>query len=378
MKSPRLYIYIFFAGALALLGSGLWGMMSTQADETPAGERALPVAAIKISVQDSYTQTRSFTGRIAARRTADLSFENPGLIAGILVEEGATVRAGQTLARLDTDRLEARLAELQANLAESQANLELANRTLARQRELNEAGHVSDQRLDEAIANRATLQASVARVEASIATIKVDLENARLIAPFDGTIDRRLLDEGAVVNAGTPVLSILEDRAMEVSVGMPISFARKLANGEPFRLMTEDDRPLNGSVKTVTPAIRGQTRTALATFTLAEATDLADGELISVILADEVRETGFWVPVRAMTADVRGLWRLYRVVEDDQGIQHVAFENVQILYAEDDRAFVTGTVPDGSLIIEGGLARVVPGKVIEVVKVGGRQIAAAN
>lgn len=345
--------------------------------ELPDTEHAMPVSVLKVHIQDSYTALRGFTGRAVARRSADLGFESGGKLADVRVDAGDRVAEGEQLASLDTQRLEARRRELRAELAEAQANLELARKTRKRSAELFERGHLPEQRLDEAVAEQDAAQARLERVRAALNSIAVDLDKAVLTAPFGGVIERRLADEGTVLATGTPVLRLIESDALEAEVGLPLAFAETMRAGDAVPLKTQGGDLVFARVKAKVPAVRGETRTALVTLTIdgeAQAA-IADGALVTAELSETVDTSGFWLPLRALTADVRGLWRVYKVVEGKDGANRVVFENVQILHSEGDRAFVSGTVKDGDLVIEGGVARVVPGKRVEIVRMDGRQVA---
>ncbi len=370
---------VLLLGMLAIFGfAGLRGRGSDAA--AGDGDRALPVSALRVELAHSYEMLRGFTGRVISRRRSELGFELSGQVATVLADDGDHVVAGEVLARLDTARLDARRRELVAQLAEAEARRALAEKTRARNETLFRQGHVTAQRLDEAVAQATAATAKVAAIKAAIAVLDVDLAKAELRAPFDGTIERRLIDEGTVVAAGTPVLRLVEAQSLEAEVGLPLRFAQSLAPGDHVPLATVDNDILFARVKGIVPVVRGETRTALVTLRLvgSAAAGISDGSLVTVEMRDRIEADGFWLPVRALTADVRGLWRVYKISRAPDGSQRVVFENVQILYSEDARAFVSGTVKDGDLLIDGGVARVTPGKKVEVVKINGTPVAMAR
>lgn len=341
-------------------------------DGPQAGEEALPVAVHTVRLQDHYEVKRAFTGRVTARRTADLGFDRGGIVADVRVDDGNRATKGTVLAKMDTDRLVAERTRLQAERAEVEANLKLARRTRERTRELVREGHQSEQRLDEDDAQVDRLVASLARVDAAIAANEVELDKALLIAPFDGMVQQRLIDEGTAVAAGQPVLQFLETGTLEARVGLPYDFGRRIEEGAPFRIIGPHDEPMPAKLVTITPGIRGETRTVLATVSLGarQALRVTDGALITLVMADRIEQTGFWTPVRSLSADIRGLWRIYKLVPDEATPSgyRVAFEHVQLVYAEDDRAFVTGSVSNGDMIIAEGPDRVAPGKLVRPVQ----------
>lgn len=336
----------------------------------------LPVSVMPVRMQDSYEVDRRFTGRIVARRRTDLAFEFAGKVVRLPVDTGDRVAAGDVLAVQDTDRLMARLAELEAQLAEAAADVTLAQRNLERNRTLFAQGHVSEQRLDDARAEADAAAARRDRLRASIRLLRVDMDKADLHAPYDGIVERRLIDEGAVVAAGTPAFRFIEAGQMEAEIGIPARFTTRLRPGERVRVLVGDPIPRAARVKAIVPAIRGETRTATLTLDLLpddERSSPPDGTLVTLLLNERIETPGAWLPIRALTADVRGLWRVYKLVESDDGGMRVAFGNVQVLYSDAERAFVTGTIQNGDSIIDEGMQRIVPGMRVEPVRKAGGQ-----
>lgn len=356
---------------LVLLSGVLEKDLSSGGAET--AKRALPVSVLRVDMQDNYLIARGFTGRAVSRRRSELGFETPGRVEAVLVDNGAIVRKDEVIARLDTDRLEAQHKELAAQLAEANANLLVSRKTADRVRSLYSQGHVTEQRLDEASAASDASAAIRASAAAALASVDIALQKSVLRAPYDGMISRRLLDEGTIVNAGTPIVSLIESGPLEAEVGMPLDFAQRLKPGDHVPLKTQMGDLVFAHVQAIVPLVRGETRTALVTLNIdgTAALNIADGSLITAEINDTVSTPGFWLPLRALTADVRGMWRVYKVVGADNGEQHVVFENIQIIHSESDRAFVSGTVNDGDLLIDEGVSRVTPGEKVNIVRIDG-------
>ena len=66
------------------------------------------------------------------------------------------------------------------------------------------------------------------------------------------------------------------------------------------------------------------------------------------------------MPLKSLSQSDQGLWALYTI--NKQNI--VVRDLVQIIYFEDEYAFVRGTIKDGDLIVLGGAAKIIPGKII--------------
>ena len=67
---------------------------------------------------------------------------------------------------------------------------------------------------------------------------------------------------------------------------------------------------------------------------------------------------GTWVPLRSLSQSDQGLWALYTIDENNIVVRDL----VEIVYFEDQYAFVNGTIKDGDLIVLGGAAKIIPGK----------------
>ena len=66
------------------------------------------------------------------------------------------------------------------------------------------------------------------------------------------------------------------------------------------------------------------------------------------------------MPLKSLSQSDQGLWALYTINEQNIVVRDL----VQIIYFEDEYAFVRGTIKDGDLIVLGGAAKIIPGKII--------------
>jgi RND family efflux transporter MFP subunit len=352
---------------LAVISLPLAVRLTAQSSALTTTTRELPVRTVNIDIQNGYFAKRTFTGRAVAGRVSPLAFELGGTLKNVYVDMGTFVEKGDKLAELDTAVLDARRGELQAEKDEVTANLDLANRTLKRVSDTFKQGHASAQRLDEAEANAISLRARLARLNASLRSLDVDIARATIRAPYSGTITARMLDEGTIVNAGLAVIELSEDSRMEARIGMPPEFAKAIKGGAKFSLRDGTRQPIkNVNVRSVVPVITGTTRTMMVSFDLpGEST--SRGELINAVVDDWQETTGAWLPLRALSADVRGLWRVYKVFDTPEGPK-VRFENVQIQYSDGNSVFVSGTIKDGDVIIADGIDKLAPGQRVQSIE----------
>ncbi|WND01562.1 efflux RND transporter periplasmic adaptor subunit [Temperatibacter marinus] len=341
---------------------------STSSSQEGQQRRPVPVEVMTIQLQDSYEEWRSFTGRALAGKTSPLGFEMNGTLNKVTVDIGSRVSKGLPLAFLDTARAEANLNSLQAQKNAAEARLKLANQTLSRTKKTFTQGHLSAQRMDEAAANQLQALADLNNLSASIEALKIDIEKMTIKAPFSGVITERMADEGRIIGAGTPVLTLVETGHLEGHIGVSSGIADALEKKAEYRLLNPQRRDITGhSIRNILPVIEGQTRTRMVIFTLPEGA-IRDGDLVTMLIKDKKIATGAWVPLRALSADVRGLWRLNKVKTAEDGSSHVAFENVQILYTTGRKAFVSGTLSEGDKIVAGGIDKLAHNERVKIVK----------
>jgi RND family efflux transporter MFP subunit len=375
MKRTRIFIVATISLALAALMTA--GLFSTGSAESGRNAKVsvapLPVHIYTVEFEDGYTVHERFAGRVVPRRSSDLGFERSATLVNVFFDEGARVEAGEVLAELDVRALEAQRAEVRAQEQDIRSQLNLSRRESERRRKLHESDHVSARVLDEAEFAEQGLEARLAATRAVGQRIDVGLELSRLRAPYAGIIDARYVDEGTVVSPGQPILRVLEDRVLEVRVGIPPASARKLARGSRHAIDI-DGQAIDAVLEAVLGSVAPDTRTVTAIFRIEEevalATGIRSGALARLALPRRVESRGFWLPLPALTEGHRGLWSAYVVVGPGGGRGVVERRQLEVLHTESNRAFVRGTMRDGEAVVATGLHRLAPGFAVSFAQEG--------
>lgn len=359
--------------SLLLLFRALIG--SDNGDLISAAE-PLPVSVKPLVEESGFEVMEQYVGRIAARRESEVGFELPGAVASVAVEEGAHVAAGQVLATLDAQLLQAREQELSAALDQAQAQAALAASTIIRTQAAFEEGAVSAQVLDEAQAAANAAQASASAAEASLKSLRVQLEKSELRAPYAAQVARRYVDEGQVVAAGTALFRLLEDTALDVRLVVAANAAQELSEGQLVEISVNEQQ-LQGRVRSIFPEREGRTRgVAVLLEILNDEVSARAGDLATVSLPKRIDTSAYRLPLTALTESVRGIWAVYAAKpQADEAGQGWVLDRVQIeiLYQQDDEVLVRGALGSGDLVVTSGLQRLVPGQEVRV-----RQEASAN
>lgn len=214
------------------------------------------------------------TGYVVPMRKAVVASKQPGRLEAILVKEGDEVRQGQLLATLESADLRATVNDARAALASARAKAKAAAATLAdtklqldREKRLLGSGASTQASVDSAQSRyevaAATLAASEAEVESAAARVRnaeAALSNARITAPFDGTVVRKIAEVGEVPTAiyqssagGIVELvdfsslvveaDVSENRIGAVTVNAPAEIVLDAFPGQRFRGEVSELRP---------------------------------------------------------------------------------------------------------------------------------------
>jgi HlyD family secretion protein len=254
LLSAALVLFAAAAAAWRLYGEGAIG--------------ALTELAVSLLEEDNLPPGFAFSnGRIEATEV-DVATKLPGRIAAVSVREGDRVEAGDTVARLDTENLEAQLRQAEAERRRSvqerehalavveqrDSELAFARRELERlERLASQERFVSEEELDAARTRRLTAQAALraARVrvvateaaieaaQASIERIGVDIADSVLHAPRAGRVLYRLVEPGEVLGVGGKAATLLDLRDVYMVIFLPEMDAGKLALGAEARIVLD-------------------------------------------------------------------------------------------------------------------------------------------
>lgn len=386
---------------------------ATAEQQSPAEAKVLPVSTITAQPHENYQRVRNYTGVLREARRSQLSFQRAGELLELTVDEGSVVAAGQILGRLDDRHIRARRAQVEAQVEEAKAVLEelvagprketiaakraelraqesrrkVLTSQLARREKLLEATAVSreeyetfqfdlqaalaredviQRQLDEMLAGTrvekiAAQRARLAQLDAQLTDIAHDLEDTKLVAPFAGRVAQRLVDEGNIVAAGTPVVEVIDDQHVEAWIGLPPNAAATLTVGEQHELLV-DGEPTTAVLQSLAPDVQRTSRTRNVILRLKSGSSQAlPGQMVRLEVTEQVDQPGYWIPTTALTRGTRGLWSVY-VVEDNL----VERRDVELLDTVGTDSFVRGTIQPGDQIVASGTHRVVLGQRVSI------------
>src|SRR3984885_10240356 len=201
MYLARASIRLLLAG-LVTIGSG--GAALSQS--APGGP---PAVGIVEAIRGPITETREFLGRIEGINRVNVVARGTGFLDKRLFVEGAEIKKGDELYRLELGPFEADLASKQAIVAQLQATLENAKLTTNRAQTLLSGPAGQQSTYDAAIANQRSLEAQVQSAQAQVQSSQINLDYTEINSPIDGKIGRTAVTVGNVVNPGSGTLTTI-------------------------------------------------------------------------------------------------------------------------------------------------------------------------
>jgi len=338
-----------------------------QTEQAPTEAKKHLVNVMPIEWHEQYVQKRLVVGRAEATQTAAIGFDLAGSVVDILVDDGQTVVQGQLLAELDDQRLRAQMSELSAILNRAKSEANLAELSLKRVVELVDKKLESPQRLDESTESVNAAKAFVDEILARKQTLLVEIGKTKLLAPFDGSVVSRLVDKGTVVGAGQTLFKLQQNGQLESRFALSADYVSKFSVDQVITVSTKTNQTL-GKIKSIAQQRRLDTRTVDVIISLTEPNlSILPGDLLHLDISSNIDAQGFWVPRKALVSSVRGLWSLFTVEEID-GEPQLVVKLVQIVHADDKKAFVRGAIRDGETVVIDGVQRLVPGQKVIVGK----------
>lgn len=318
--------------------------------------------------QDSYQVENKFVGKVIAKQDADLGFELAGIVNTLYVIEGQSVTKGQVLAELDTQLLKIERAQLQAQLAQAQAEFNLVDANLKRVSSLISRGFTSEQNIDELSSQKLVISANMRSTKAALEGSRYRINKSKLVAPFDGIISSRSIAQGEVIAAGTPAFRLLQSGQLEITIGVPATFVRQMSENKQGK---QHDVEIAGETYSATLLTTGNevnsvTRTISLRFSLPEDSPVFNGQLAYLKLPQMYQETGYWVPLTAITDGVRGMWNIYTLEQTSPELYELSNATVTVLHATETAAYVQGNLQNNQSFVTSGIHRFVPGQLVKV------------
>jgi RND family efflux transporter MFP subunit len=286
--------------ALLIAGLAVTGCSKTDTAQARGRDATAKVVKVETVKEETVKRNVELVGTLAAVDQVTISSEAEGKVSRLLADLGDRVKAGQPLILVDREKQEYNLDQQRASLEKSLAQLgapdaqhlpdaektpdvqkaaadlaqakqaherasALFKRTLVPQQTLDDAATTLESKqasYDLSLQNAKNLRASIQASEASMKLADRQLRDTEIRAPFDGYVEKRLVNLGELVKMQMPVMSIVRVDPLKVIAEIPEKMAPWIKEGQPVQLHVDayPDRTFIGKVSRISPAVNTATR----------------------------------------------------------------------------------------------------------------------
>lgn len=311
------------------------------------GGEVIEVRAYHVKAEDVENEILA-TGSILANESVELSSEISGRVTRINFREGSRVRKGDLLLQIND-------AELQAQFNRASAQLKLAQDTEARQKKQLAIEAISQEEYEAALNRLNTAKADAQLIQAQI-------DKARIQAPFDGVIGLRAVSEGAYLDAGSRIATLVSVNPVKIDFAVPERYQSLLSKEQPvlFRVQGESEE-YSGRIYAVEPQIDTDIRSVRCR-ALCPNPDgrIKPGAFAQVRITLQKLENALMIPTESLIPDAQN--QSVFVVRNAR-----AFDTTVVIGLRTaDKVQIVSGLAAGDTVMTTGLLQVRPGSTVKV------------
>ena len=276
-----------------------------------------------------------------------ISAEVAGRVTRVLAFTGKKVKRGELLAEIDAQDFEIQSRGDTAEIKRLQALLANQERVVERQQKLVGQGFISQNALDEALAQRAVLREQLSAARARADTTGRSLGKTKVVAPIDGEIETQVVAQGDYVKVGDPLFALVGMQRMRAHLLFPENAGSRIRPGLKVRLESPaaPGRPIETAIDEIKPTVNAGNR-ALDAIVRFESDDSAfrGGGSVNARVVVDIKQGALMIPEQSVV--LRPAGKVVYLIADGRATQ---------------RLIETGMKQDGLQEVVKGLA---PGEVI--------------
>jgi len=232
---------------------------------------AIPTVSVVHPQQVAASQEIVLPANVQPYSSAPIFARTNGYLKRWYVDIGTNVKRGQLLAVIESPEVDQQLQQARGTLATSEANMHLADITAQRYTGLLKTNSVAQQDTDNAVAALKAAQATVQANQANVRQLAQLVSYENVYAPFDGVVDVRNTDVGALINSGstggtqTQLFHMVQADKLRVYVNVPEAYSQDAKPGLTAELTLAEfaRQRFTGKLVRTAKAIDPATRTLL-------------------------------------------------------------------------------------------------------------------
>ena len=345
-NATQCLLLLFLCTALASGGCNRVGDYFVSTNESaPLAPSELTVNVFQVGRDERAIETAVFFGTLEPNRQSRLGFGRGGRVKNIFKQIGEKSLSGEKLVEQEQELLENQKLDVAQKLAQARQNLQAGEANL-----------------------QATAQQQIPGLESQLRGIELELAKGIITAPYDCIVAEKNVEVGDLVSQTSPALKVIEDKKVLVKTNLPRKIADALSVGQSVWVGI-DDQSVAAEIKSKSPV---ETSAGGTMVTLQIAGELTTawtyGQSVEIRFFMPTQNSGFWIPLSALTREAGGLWSVLTVknatsaiTADDEQLE-LTQKMLEIVQLEDEWALSQGALVDGELVVVNGSHRVVTGQ----------------
>ena len=318
----------------------------------------------------------SITGNLQPLERVDVRARLEGELEEVLVREGELVRAGQLLARFESNEQESAAKSAEADRTAATTEVSTAEWNLEQTRELFKEGAVPERDVKAAEQTLASARARLAAAEQRVRAATEALRDTRVVAPATALVERRTAAPGEHVTRGTSLFTVVRTETLELTGAVPARDANRVRAGQMVRF-NADARTFVGRVARVSPTIDPASRSVGVFIQIPNpGGSLKGGTFAAGRIVSRISEHALIVPTTAVRQELNtGAPYVYRIDGD-----MVERRNIQLGIIDEGSgiAEVTEGLEEGDRIVTGTVGTISRTTKVQIIGGEGRRGGAAG
>ncbi|HSR69593.1 MAG TPA: efflux RND transporter periplasmic adaptor subunit [Acidobacteriota bacterium] len=398
----KVYGLLLLVVAVVALGAGAMYFLAevdaSAADQQQAeaekakAEQVTPVQLATVKT-DAISSFLSATANLRPLREVEVVNRGDGLVKRVLVQEGAYVREGDLLVKLDDTQHQIRLETAQKQLAQARLQMEKAaireakaktqiensqeeyerykalyDEQLVSEREVAQLQYRIEE-LEHDIRISTTdireFESRVAELQSEINQAKLEIERTEVRAPFSGRVIERMVEPGQTKSALQPLFRLADLTPLYADVFLSEREAMQVEPSQPASVVlgAREEVKVQGRVNRIAPIVDQSTGTVKVTVEVPAASDLfKPGAFVRIDIKTDTRQQALLIPKRAVLEE-DGQEYIF-LVEGDLARR----QNVETGYSSNGWVQIVSGVSEGQKVVTAGQGALKEGSKVKVIE----------
>lgn len=284
---------------VALLAAGCGNEAETA--KRPAGPPPAMVSALVVQARDLEV-VENVVGSLENVIDPSLGAEVAGRVVRVHAFTGKKVKRGELLAEIDSQDFEIQSRGDAAEIARLQSLMTHSERVVERQQKLVSQGFISQNAVDDAVAQRNALRESITAAGARAEQTRRSLGKTRVVTPIDGEVEVQIVAAGDYVKIGDPLFKLVGTQRLHAHLPLPETAGQRIRPGLKVRLSAPSapGKFIDAKIDEIRPTVGAQNRALNAIVKFDNDGTFRGGGSVSAAIVMAVREKALTVPEQSV------------------------------------------------------------------------------